>query len=226
MVLSIGHDRRQNPITSLVLVDLYLLVTFACVTRISMAGQLEVFSVSEKDGVYEARIVALLDAPARFVYNVITDYKHIYRINPSIIESEILPSDNGESIRVRNRFEHCIAFFCVEVEMVEDVVETGEGRLVATTIPELSSFTSGTAVWHVHPFENGRTRIHYRVNIEPDFFIPPVIGNLIMKSKLSKEITTSFARIECHARIMAMNEINDRQVLFAMRSQDNKDCTG
>lgn len=191
----------------------YLLI-FVFSSNTSFAGQLESFSITEIGGEYEARIVVLFDAPAEYVYSVITDYKHIYRINPSIVETEVLPDRNDGVTRVRNRIEHCIAIFCIEVDMVEDVVEVGEGLLVAKTIPELSSFKSGSSMWYVRPFGNGQTRVQYRSSMKPNFFIPPFIGSMIVKSTLREEITISLSRIECYAKVMFEMDIENEQDLM------------
>ena len=196
------------------------------VSGISCAGQLESISITEIQGEYATRIVALVDAPVEYVLAVITDYKHIYRINPSIVESEFLPAGDDGVTRVRNRIEHCLYVFCFEVEIVEDVELIGDGNLLATIVPELSSFESGNAMWHLRPFEDQRTRIQYRANFRPDFFIPPVIGSLIIKSKLREEFTASFTRIECNARIMARNDRNKLLVPVARYPEDHEGCTG
>jgi hypothetical protein len=44
--------------------------------------------------------------------------------------------------------------------------------------------------------------------MEPDFFIPPVIGSYFVKQKLRKSTLASLARIECIARIQAGLEQN------------------
>lgn len=221
-----GQTHYLLPVSSLYRGMLYSLVLSACLTASSIAGQVESYSVTEKDGEYEAHVAMVLDAPAEYVYGVITDYRHIYRINPSIIESEILPAGDGQGTRVRNRLQHCFAFLCIELEMVEDVVEVGEGQLVATTVPALSSFASGSTMWHVRPFEDGRTRVQYRTNLKPKFFIPPVIGSLIIESTLHSEIITSFSRVECQARIKARNDIEDIPVRMAERSPADRGCSG
>ena len=204
----------------------YYLVLFIVPANVSLAGQLKTFLVTEEDGEYVTRIVALLDAPPDHVYDVITDYKHIYRINPSIVESELLPGGNGQAVRVRNRFEHCIAVFCLEIEMVEDVVEGADRILVAKTVPELSSFESGSAVWQVYPYESGKSWVQYRASMKPDFFIPPVIGKLVMLSKLRSEISASLTKIECHARIRARNTTRDTAIHVAKHAADEAGCTG
>src|SRR5210317_2225220 len=86
----------------------YCLFPLLIVSRISCAGQLESISITEIQGEYETRIVALVDAPVEYVLGVITDYRHIYRINPSIVESELLQVGDDGVTRVRNRIEHCM----------------------------------------------------------------------------------------------------------------------
>jgi hypothetical protein len=44
--------------------------------------------------------------------------------------------------------------------------------------------------------------------MEPDFFIPPVIGNAIVKAKLREELMTSFTRLEKIASIQSERDWN------------------
>jgi hypothetical protein len=204
--------------------DLLYLIVFIFFVKTSCAGQLESLAITESDGVFEVRIVAIFDAPAEHVYSVITDFKHIYRINPSIIETQMLPPPSDDVTRVRNRLERCIAVFCIEMELVEDVAEVGKRHLVVTAVPELSSLKSGRTMWHVRSFGDGRSRVQYRSSLEPDFFIPPLIGDVIVKPVLQDEIITSFVRIECHAKIMA-NNTKSMVLRLAERDNEEDDCS-
>ena len=99
------------------------LFVFSLFSSTSSAEEIEELSVTNADGVYTLRIVSVFDAPADYVYNVITDYKHAYRINPAVTEVEILPSDRDNVVRVRNLSEHWIGPFCFKVDWVGDIVE-------------------------------------------------------------------------------------------------------
>ena len=226
MGLLVNHDDSLNSSSHIDWCFCNYIFVLLFFPNMASAGQLESITISEFNGEYETRIVAIVDAPAEYVIGVITDYKHIYRINPSIIESELLPVDGDGITRVRNRIEHCISVFCFEVEVVEDVVLIGDSLLLAKIVPELSSFESGSAMWHIRAFEDGRTRIQYRANFKPDFFVPPVIGGLIIKSKLRQEITVSFSRIECNAIIMARNDGDNMLAPIARHTEENEGCTG
>lgn len=52
------------------------LVASLLFSYLSVVGELKELSVTEADGEYRLRIVSVLDAPADYVYDVITDYSH------------------------------------------------------------------------------------------------------------------------------------------------------
>ena len=101
----------------------------------------------------------------------------------------------------------CIAFICKEIDRVEDVREAGPNSLQATTVPALSSFKSGNAKWQI--LGNGEhCQVIYQAEMEPDFYIPPLIGSYFVKKKLRQATLASLERIECVARIQAGLEHN------------------
>ena len=187
------------------------------------AGELEELSISKVDGEYRIRIVSVLDAPADYVYYVITDYRHAYRINPSITEIEILPSEVDGVIRVRNLSEHCAGPFCFRIDWAGDIVEPRHGHLEVKTIPELSSFESGSAVWEVQPVGN-RTRVLHESSLKPDFFIPPVIGDVIMKNNMKDDTLDTFNKIECYAQIVLEMEMESEPELLEALVSEGRDC--
>jgi hypothetical protein len=54
------------------------------------AGEVVDLAISEKQGIFQLALEMILDASPEDVHYVITDYFHIYRIDPSIVESEVL----------------------------------------------------------------------------------------------------------------------------------------
>jgi hypothetical protein len=163
--------------------------------------------VSETRGIYSINLVMQMQVPARYVRRVLTDYAHIYRLDPAIVDSKILSSSDAGVVRVRTRIADCIAFFCMEIDRVEDMRELEHGGLQVTTIPTLSSFKSGYGEWKILGME-GRTQVIYKAQMEPDFFIPPLIGSYLVTQKLRQSILSSLAKIEYIARIQAALEHN------------------
>jgi len=196
--LSAGHTRHCAVACTLLL---YLLIPLARATDVAE------LQVSESEGVYHISLVMQVQAPAQHVQRVLTDYARIYRLNPAIVESELLPAPDDGVVRVRTRALDCIAFFCKEIDRVEDVIELDSGSLQVTTVPALSSFKSGSAEWRILG-QGEHSQVTYRAHMEPDFYIPPLIGSYFIKQKLRRSMLVSLARIECIARIQAGLERN------------------
>ncbi len=192
-------------------------------SSISPADEIKELSVTKTEGVYSLRVVSVIDAPADYVYEVITDYKHAYRINPTITEVDILPSDRDGVVRVLNLSEHWVGPFCFKIDWVGDIVEPRDGYLEIKTLPEFSSFESGSAIWELRP-QGERTWVLHESSLKPDFFIPPVIGDFIMKKQMKEEILTTFKRIECYANIMFELDMENEPELISIALEEGKDC--
>jgi hypothetical protein len=201
----LGQARESFPARCLSVIRLCGLVALIQCSAISIADELEELSVTAVDGEYSLRVAAVLNAPADYVVKVITDYKHAYRINPAITNVEILHSGHDEVVRVRNLSEQCVGPFCFDIAWAGDMVETREGDIEVTTLPELSDFVSGFAIWHIRP-QGERTSVLYESRLKPAFFIPPVIGDIIIIKHIKDETLSTFKRIECQA--MAMLEVD------------------
>lgn len=190
----------------------------------AIAGELESLSVSVDEGDYVIRIAMVMDAPSDYVYRVITDYKHAYRINPSITDSVILPSPDEDTVRVYNRSAHCVWLFCFDIDWTGDIVELQEGYLRVNTIPEYSSFDSGIAVWRIRA-QGERTWIFYHSHFKPDFFIPPFIGEYFIKKHMRNETLDTFKRIECHAKTLLEIDMENEADNLVNLINDGNDCT-
>jgi len=201
----------RHVVVSSVCLLLFLLSPLAC-------SELQ---VSVAKGVYSIDLAVQMHVPARYVYRVLTDYVHIYRLDPAITDSEILPSQEAGVVRVRTRIADCIGVFCIKIDRVEEVRESGHDTLQVTTIPTLGSFKSGHAVWKILGMEES-TLVIYQAQMEPDFYIPPLIGSYLVTKKLRQSILVSLAKIECIARIQAAQERHHAQdtVLAAGESAD------
>jgi hypothetical protein len=190
---------------------------------ISSAAEFEELSVTEANGEYRLRIVAVLDAPADYVHIVVTDYKHAYRINPSVIKVEIQPSDHDGVVRVHNLSEQRVGPFCFNINWVGDILDTGDGDIRVKTVPEPGNFESGDAIWKIRP-RGERTWVLHESRLKPDFFIPPVIGENIMRNKMKTNTLDTFKRIECHARAMFERDMETATELLIKLAREERDC--
>jgi hypothetical protein len=207
--LFLGQVRELFPALCLSVIRVCCLVTLVLCAPTSIADELEELSVTDADGVYSLRILDVLNVPADYVRNVITDYKHAYRIDNTITSVEVLPTDYDEVIRVRNLSKQCVGPFCFDISWTGDITETRDGDIEVKTIPELSSFVSGAAIWHIRS-QGEHTCVLYEANLKPAFFIPPVIGNTIIKNHIKDEVLDIFKNIEHQALIMFARDVEHK----------------
>jgi hypothetical protein len=167
---------------------------------LSVAAEVVHLAVNDKQGVYQLALEAILNAPADDVHYIITDYAHIYRIDPSIVESSIMNAPDASVTRVRTLINECVLFVCHPILRVEDVREVGDNDIYSVVVPRLSNVRSGTGHWQIHPIGN-RTRVDYNSTLQPDLYVPPLIGSPIVEEKIRAETLTCFNNIERLAQI-------------------------
>ena len=178
------------------------LSTFSALLYLSSASAdfIEQVDVTERDGVYHIHISAVIAASEEHVRQVLTDYIHVYRLSDSVIESEVLESPIAGHVQVRSLVLCCTPVFCRDVVRVDDISMLDSGELQAIIIPQQSDFRSGKAIWKIIA-DGQQTQLSYTATIEPDFFIPPLLGTEMVINNMRKEFKTTFNRIEHISRI-------------------------
>lgn len=156
------------------------------------AGTVENTEVVHDNGRYRLDLSMRIDSDPAAVYAIVTDHDRLTRISRTIIDSSELEHDAG--IRRRLVTETCVWFFCFEATMVEDIIE-GDASVHARIVPELSDYRYGESVWRVSAV-NGGARVTFQCTIEPDFWVPPVIGTWMMKNRMREEAERTVLNIE------------------------------
>jgi len=60
--------------------------------------------------------------------------------------------------------------------------------------------------------------------LKPDFFIPPLIGDYILRKLMKEEILDTFSRIECYANAMFEVDMKKELVHMDIVLTEAKDC--
>ncbi len=191
---------------------------FLCVQYRAFAVNIEEILVTENNGVYHISVSAEIAATEEHVRQVLTDYAHVYRLNYSVIESEVLESPVEGNVRVRTQLLCCTPIFCQQVERVDEISTLDSGDLLAVIVPEKSDFNSGRAMWKITSM-GSKTRLTYLADIEPGFFIPPVLGTAMVINNMRKEFSSTFIRIEHIARINEEREWNEAYTFLPAADQ-------
>lgn len=160
------------------------------------AGQVNHSSVDYKAGVYSLSLDVEIDAAFEIVRLIVTDYASLDQLSNMLIESAMISSPDDKLKRRLLVVRTCILFFCRNVRMVEEIEEVGSDVIITTIIPEQSDFKSGQTRWTLTELDDHRSRIELNGIQEPDFWIPPLIGPLLVKRKLLKEALELIDNIE------------------------------
>jgi hypothetical protein len=159
-----------------------------------VAGEIVGSGVQREGNRYVLYVEARIEAPPELVYRTITDYENLAVINPSFVSSTVLGSHDGVD-RVRTKVRVCILVFCKRVVQVQDMRYPDRHTIEATMVPDAGDFHSGVARWSLSEIEEG-TRLYFSETFEPAFWVPPVIGPWLIRSKLVEEVEVTMHHIE------------------------------
>ena len=172
-----------------------LLACLLFVPAAALAGEIDMSSVTLADGVYRIAVDARIAAPPDTVHQRITDYNHLSSINHAIKESRVIQAFGPDRHRVHSVIKACILFFCRRVSQVQDITQYGQRRVEASILPELSDFRYGRAVWQLEA-DGTDTLMRFTAQLEPAFWVPPLIGPWLFENRIVSELLESATAIE------------------------------
>ena len=169
------------------------IILFACAS----ANGVEVTKVTvEKQGKrYQLLGVSIIQAPPEFIFNTLMDYDNFHRLASGIAETRFLEPEGPDELLAYTRIDSCVLFYCKSVEKVETVHATAFREIATEAIPERSDFVFNKSRWLLEDGDNG-TRVTYQAEIEPDFWMPPLISKWVIKRKLQRSAELIGLRIE------------------------------
>ena len=174
-----------------------------CIVTFAFGADIRSIEV-ERDGVrYQLVSKTHFDSPQQDVFDALIDYDHLAAISKTIKESRYLdPAEDGRPL-VYTRLGACVLFYCKTVEKVEHLEFDTPGYIATTAIPERSNVRYSHSEWTLAVAEGGGTNVTYRLEFEPDFWVPPVIGPMLVKRLLLEDGTSAVQEIEAMARLRA-----------------------
>ena len=183
-------DRRQ---ISRAITLLLVLGGVRCV----MAVDIDDLRITKQGRAYQVQMTFGVSASVNQVIAVLTDYGFPDRLDPEVTKREVI-SRHGEVTRVRTEARGCVLIFCKDIAFTLDVTVV-EGNIQADVVPEESDFRSGYFHWSVSSSDSGGSYIVFDTIMEPDFFIPPLIGGLLVRKMLRKKTLATVENLEAEA---------------------------
>lgn len=168
----------------------------------AQAASIDALDINHSGSRYRMQLAATLDAPMTKSFAVFEDFANLPKINDAIESVELLPGASGHQRRLKTRVRVCVWFFCARLNQVQDIRTKAGDKLAqmdADVIPALSNLRYGRAQWQMQPCAR-QTCLRFEAEVEPDFWVPPVIGPWAIARAMRREAITTANGIERLAR--------------------------
>jgi len=170
-------------------------LAIAGAASVAWSATIRSIDVTRAHGLYTLDAETFLDASPEDIYDVLLDYEHFNRISIFYKEHGYLEPDEDGTPVIFTRMEGCLLFYCKSMRRVERLETEWPGHIRTVTLPDRSDFKYSTSEWWLDAEEAG-TRMRYRLEMEPDFWVPPVIGPWYLKRTLERGGLRAIQRIE------------------------------
>ncbi len=151
-----------------------------------------------RDGetMFEVEASGVVRASPQHAWRVLTDYERLPMFVPDLVESKLI-SRNGNEAVIEQRSQTGFLFFTLPVRMKLHIEERPMSTIkVALLSGDMKHYT---AHWDLEPFSQDGvkgTRIHFASTLEPNFFLPPLIGTAAVQMNVRKMVEAVTSEIE------------------------------
>lgn len=178
--------------------------TLLCVAAAAVAASgavIERVDVTRQNDRYLLAGEVLIAAPRAAVYAVITDFERLDELDEGIAEARVVERIDDRTTVVYTRLSGCVLLFCRDVERLERVEQVSDAEIVAHVVPGSGAgdIAYASARWLLTQ-EGEATRVVYETEIDPAFWIPPVIGPALVRGVLRKRVAATLGNLEQAAR--------------------------
>lgn len=174
-------------------------VGLALSNSVATPADLKEVTVDRVAGRYVLRSETMFAATPEDLYGVLTNYDLFMKFTSAFTESKNLEPDEDGRPRFYNRMEGCVLLFCVSFERYGHLVLKPLTHIEAVVDPAKSDFKYSVERWEL--IDNGeKTLLIYEFEVEPDFWVPPIIGPFYIRRALRAGAVDAVDRIEALAQ--------------------------
>jgi hypothetical protein len=137
----------------------------------------------------------VIAAPRPVVFASLSDYDKFAELSTRYKQSRFVEPAADGTLRVYTEVEGCVLFFCRTVKRYAQLSLYPTAMMIAIVEPEQSDIEYGREQWLLQAVPGG-TRVLYSHEMDPDFWVPPVIGVWAIRRTLSADALTAAQRIE------------------------------
>ncbi len=195
-----------------------------CLLMFATAHGAEVSWVKvERDGSeVDIRSEFVIAAPVDRVHAALLDYDRFSEHGDTFAESRyVAPAADGTP-RIYTRTEGCIWFYCKTIERTARLEVQANQTIIATAEPERSDAARSVESWTLTA-QGNVTVVSYRHDLDTGFFMPPLLGSLVINRSIKTGARKAAARIEAMAttkRPSVQQTVSEAQepIVLAFRS--------
>lgn len=168
----------------------------------AQAAKVSLVTVDHDGNRYSVRMQAFMAVAPAAAHQAFTSYERLPEINNSVERAQRLPDAPPGAVRLDTTVRVCVAFFCKHLHQVQDLRasrKAGDYGLVADVLPQRSDVRYGHAQWSMRACKRGEaagTCLDFSAQLEPDFWVPPVIGPWLIQRKMRGEARQTAEGIE------------------------------
>jgi len=189
----------QNQSNKKVAIRLIVTLGLLISSMASSSAYLKKSSIEYRDKKFLYSFEAQINAHHERVLGKLHNFEQWDKLNDNISKSKVLETLPGKKIKRLLTLTQCIFTFCFNLKFVE-VVAFSKDKLEMNIIPGEGNFSAGQAIWETVPEGADKTLIRVSATLTPDFWIPPVIGPLVLERVFLKQISKTIKTIETLAR--------------------------
>jgi ribosome-associated toxin RatA of RatAB toxin-antitoxin module len=167
--------------------------------QLGQIGKIEVTVkklIKNERPMFEVNAAGFSRATQQQAWQVLTDYERLHEFVPDLQSSALL-SRNGREAIVEQHSEAGFLFLSQRIHMVVRVTEEPYSIIDVTLIK--GDMRSYSAHWELTPSTHDGaegTRILYYGVMEPDFFVPPLIGRSIVQVNVKRMVEAVLTEID------------------------------
>jgi hypothetical protein len=169
---------------------------------------LEVLEISTERSrgsfILDARMI--IDAAPDEVWAIMNDIDGFSRIDRAVVISHTVGRDPAGDPIAHQRFCGCVSFLCRRIDKTDVYRHIGDFHMEAETVDGTSNLESNHQSWQLFETPDGRTEMVTRWVMDPDFWVPPLIGTFAVKRSLQYVVPRMGRNIEYFAAIDAGRE--------------------
>lgn len=168
-------------------------------SMIVSSASLKKSSIEYKDKRFLYSFEAQINARHDKVLDKLHNFEQWDRLNGNISKSKVLETLPRNKIKRLLTLTQCIFTFCFNLKFIE-IVTLSRDRLEMNIVAGEGNFSAGRAIWETVSEGTYKTLIRVNATLSPDFWIPPVVGPLVLEKVFLKQIKKTIETIETLAK--------------------------